>query len=137
MWFWWAIPFIVNVADSLLDMFKNIFTGEYYSLLREDIPDDKCYLLFILVFGGTFSSIFSFMNICCMEQANYFEDSKKYSKTKWKWGKDDNIESYSRAYSKKRKISTNNVIHSGPQLSEDEINKWKNRYKRKHNKRPN
>lgn len=52
--FWWAIPTIVNVADELITMFK---PGEL-SLYRESIPDDRCFLYFVLVLGGGIGSFF-------------------------------------------------------------------------------
>ena len=52
--FWWAIPSVVNIADELITLFR----PGTLSLYRETIPDDKCFLYFVLVIGGGIGSLF-------------------------------------------------------------------------------
>ena len=62
--FWWAIPFLVNTADMILDAFKSIFvSNNSISFFREDIPNEKCFLYFIAVIGGSIGTLFSIMSI--------------------------------------------------------------------------
>ena len=62
--FWWAIPFLVNTADMILDAFKSIFvSSNSISFIREDIPNGKCFLYFIAIFGGSIGSMFSIASI--------------------------------------------------------------------------
>lgn len=62
--FWWAIPFLVNMVDMMFVAFKSIFvSNDSISLARKDIPDGKCYLYFIIVFGGSIGSLLSIMGI--------------------------------------------------------------------------
>ena len=55
--FWWAIPSIVNFARDCVDMIS--LNMDDHFLFRESIPDDKCYLYFFGVVGGSIGSIFS------------------------------------------------------------------------------
>ena len=91
MFFWWAIPFIVNLANDLFETFRSIFIDDNSPIvfLKDEIPDEKCYLYFILFFGGSISSFFSIMSIACMEPLS---STKQYHKinTRSKWDNNDN-----------------------------------------------
>ena len=59
--FWWAIPTIVIFSNDLLDMINPFYDGSI--LFRDSIPDDKCFLYFIGVVGGSVGSFFSIISI--------------------------------------------------------------------------
>lgn len=77
MFFWWAIPAIVNFSNDLLDMISPFYDGN--TLFRDSIPDDKCFLYFIGVFGGSVGSIFSIVSIGTLLEG--FKDFSKYRTT--------------------------------------------------------
>lgn len=59
--FWWAIPAIVNFSNDLLDLINPFYDGNI--LFRDSIPDDKCFLYFIEIIGGSIGVIFSIISI--------------------------------------------------------------------------
>lgn len=77
MFFWWAIPAIVNFSNDLLDMISPFYDGN--TLFRDSIPDDKCFLYFIGVLGGSVGSIFSIVSIGALLEG--FKDFPKYRTT--------------------------------------------------------
>lgn len=99
---WWAIPFVVNTADMLLESFRDIFvSNDNISIARKDIPDDKCFLYFIGVIGGCVGSLFSVVSIGSLLDVNkchhpltnrhkQFNNWDNYlGNTKQKWGNSD------------------------------------------------
>lgn len=142
--FWWCIPFIVNLVNDLFETFKSIFvsSNDPIVFLKEEIPDEKCYLYFVLYFGGAFSCFFSLMNIFCMEALSlHSKSSRTYTKSKWKWDKNDNIDAYCRASRKRIKPMSHelNLTQENKLYREQQYNveKWKQRQKRKQQKKHN
>lgn len=143
--FWWCIPLIVNLANDLFETFRSIFINSNSPIvfLKDEISDEKCYLYFILFFGGSVSSFFSIMSIACMEPLS---STKQYHKintrSKWKWDKNDNIDAYCRALRKSVKpksceqmnLSQENKLFREQQYN---VEKWKQRQNRKQQKRQN
>lgn len=77
MGFWWAIPTIVNLSNDLLDMINPFYDGNI--LFRDNIPDDKCFLYFIGVLGGSVGSLFSIVSIGTLLEE--FKDFTRYRST--------------------------------------------------------
>jgi lysylphosphatidylglycerol synthetase-like protein (DUF2156 family) len=134
MMFWWCIPFIVNFLKDCRDLLMMNDT----SVFKDDLSDFDCCFYFVLILGSSIGSLFSCVSIGSMAPKENTLITRP-TRSKWKWDKDDNIDLYTRSRGKNKyyKTQSDHVLHSGPQLSEDEIDKWKRRYGRKHNKRPN
>lgn len=143
--FWWCIPLIVNLANDLFETFRSIFINSNSPIvfLKDEISDEKCYLYFILFFGGSVSSFFSIMSIACMEPLSLTKQYHKINtRSKWKWDKNDNIDAYCRASRKSVKpksceqmnLSQENKLYREQQYN---VEKWKQRQNRKQQKRQN
>lgn len=77
--FWWAIPTIVNFSNDLLDMISPFYDGN--TLFRDSIPDDKCFLYFIEIMGGSIGSVFSIVSIGTLFEKKQTIDNYYYSES--------------------------------------------------------
>ena len=135
----------MNLANDLFETFRSIFINSNSPIvfLKDKISDEKCYLYFILFFGGSVSSFFSIMSIACMEPLSLTKQYHKINtRSKWKWDKNDNIDAYCRASRKSVKpksceqmnLSQENKLYREQQYN---VEKWKQRQNRKQQKRQN